>query len=518
MKKHEKLCYYILTTVIMLTAIFLHTYKLATLPTSLNVDEAGLWYNVRCLLNWGIDQKGNSWPVLFANIWGEQSPAYTYLAFICCKIFGQSLFAIRLPAVINTTLTMVFGLLIVDKIFKNKKINLLYLGLFLITPYFTIISKMALDCNLMLGFSTVFLYCFLKSLETRNVKWYFVAGITCGLTFYTYALSYFMIPVFLIFSLVYLVIFKKITVKEVVMFFIPAFILGLPLLMVQLVNILGWEEFQLLGITFTKFDTVRNGEFAFSVSNIIFNLTCSLIYVFKGLNGSIYNVPCGYLLYPTSVFILFGIVFITRDFIKSLKTKEFKEINFVLFWAVSVVLVVSILNGGRDVYQQCAIYFAYLIFAIYAIIAFFEMIKHTNAKKAFAILLLITYFVSFAYWGHFYFVKYDEFASETKLMADVVPDELNELDGQTYFLKHYVYYQATYCIEPSEFNATDNKPFLYKNIIFNDYLLQDTLIDESCNYVIYYKDFEKIGYLDGYDFDVEQIGSYLFYKTKALKS
>jgi 4-amino-4-deoxy-L-arabinose transferase-like glycosyltransferase len=202
-------------------ATFLHIYKLTTLPVALNVDEAGLWYNVRCLLNWGIDQKGNSWPVLFANIWGEQSPAYAYLAFICCKIFGESLFAIRLPAVFNTLLVMIFGCLNVDKLFKSKKINLVYLCLFTITPYFTIISKMALDCNLMLGFSTVFLYCFLHSLETKNIKWYVITGIVCGLTFYTYALSYLMIPVFLVFSLVYLVAFKKVTLKEILAFFIP---------------------------------------------------------------------------------------------------------------------------------------------------------------------------------------------------------------------------------------------------------------------------------------------------------
>jgi 4-amino-4-deoxy-L-arabinose transferase-like glycosyltransferase len=153
------------------------------------------------LLNWGTDQKGNSWPILFANMWGEQSPGYAYLAFICCKIFGESLFAIRLPAVINTFLVLIFGYKTIDILFKNKKINLLFLVIYTITPYFTIISKMALDCNLMLGFSTMFLYFILKALDTRALKWYFATGIVAGLTFYTYALSYLMIPIFLIFTL-----------------------------------------------------------------------------------------------------------------------------------------------------------------------------------------------------------------------------------------------------------------------------------------------------------------------------
>ena len=513
MTKNKKL-YYIAISILGIFAIFLHIYRLTTLPTALNVDEAGLWYNVRCLLNWGIDQKENSWPVLFANIWGEQSPAYAYLAFISCKIFGESLFAIRLPAVLNSILVLVFGYLIVDNIFKNKKINLIYIVLYTVTPYFTIISKMALDCNLMLGFSTAFLYCFLKSLDTHNIKWYVVTGFVCGLTFYTYALSYLMIPVFLVLSLVYLIAFKKVTLKEILAFVAPAIVLGLPLLIVQMVNILGWEEFQILGVTFTRFETARNGEFSFSISNIVFNLTCSLIYIFKGLNGSIYNVPCGYLLYPTSVFIVLGFIFIIRDFVISIKTKEFKPQNFLLFWAVSILFVISLLSEGRDVYQQCAIYFTYIVFAIYAMLNFYQMLKSEKAKKIAVLLLAIVYFVSFAHFSYFYFVEYDKFASETKLMADIVPEELHELEGTTYFLKHYVYYQATYCVPPNEFKADDDHPFVYKDIIFNDYLFEDTAIDESCNYVIYYKDFEKMGYLDGYDFDVEQIGHYLFYKAK----
>ena len=54
---------------------------------------------------------------------------------------------------------------------------------------------------------------------------------------------------------------------------------------------------------------------------------------FQGL----WNVPCGYLLYPTSAFIVLGFVFMVRDFIKSVKQKEFKKLNFILFWVLSIL-------------------------------------------------------------------------------------------------------------------------------------------------------------------------------------
>lgn len=518
--KNHKISYYnILCFVICCFATFLHIYKLETLPTAINVDEAGLWYNVQCLLNWGIDQKGNSWPILLSNMWGEQSPMYTYLALICVKLFGNTLFAIRLPAVLNTFLVMIFGYKIVDLLFENKKTNLLFLCLVTITPYFTIISKMALDCNLMLGLSTIFLYCFLKALDTRNITWYVISGIVCGMTFWTYALSYLMIPLFLTLSLIYLFYIKKVTIKEIIVFFIPAFLLGLPLLIVQLINIFEWNEMTILGITFTNFEKSRHGDgqFSLNISNIIFNFCCAFCYIFNGFATnaykSIYSIQGGYLLYITSFFIISGIFLTVRDCMKSIKTKLYDNKVFLLFWMIAILSVLLTLNKSRDLYQQCAIYIAYIILATYAIFRFYKLITPKQLKIIFIVLLVIIYIVSFSQFLFFYFIEYDDFASETNLMATKVPNEIHKLNGTTYFLKHYVYYQATYCVPPDKFNANDEDPFVYNNIIFGAYL-EDITIETSCNYVVYYKDEKAIEILEEYDFEHKQVGDYIFFMAR----
>ena len=516
-ENNKNVSYYCIALFFVLLSVFLHLYKLDSIPHSLNVDEAGLWYNVKCLLNYGTDQKGNTWPILFANLWGEQSPAYIYLAFICCKIFGDTLFAIRLPSVINTLIIMIFGEKIVNLIFKDKRINLLFLILYTITPYFTIISKMALDCNLMLGFSTVFLYFFLKAVESNSTKYFLVSGIICGLTFYTYALSYLMIPLFLIFSLIYLFYFKKITIKNIMIFAIPAFILGLPLLMIQIINIFDLNEISVLMVTFPKFDTNRGGEFSCNIGNILFNLVLAIIFIFKALEKSIYNIPVGYLYYISSILILIGWGLTIKEFIISIKEKSFKYVNFMLFWAISIIITLLFLNKGRDLYQQCAIYISYMIFLINSFVHIFHKINNKKIARIIALVISVIYFVSFVLFLQFYFVQYDEFASETKLMAAEVPTEINELEGTTYFLKSYAYYQATYGVLPSEFRTEQTGPFVYNNIVFNFYFYPDTPVDTKCNYVIYYKDFDTMQYFNKDDFKISRIGDYLFYLSRTTQ-
>ena len=102
--------------------LFLHLYKLDGTISVINIDEAGLWYNVKCLINYGTDQQNNSYPLLFANFYGEQSAMYTYLAFIFVKLFGDTLFAIRLPAAIGSILIFIFGYKIINELYLNNNL------------------------------------------------------------------------------------------------------------------------------------------------------------------------------------------------------------------------------------------------------------------------------------------------------------------------------------------------------------------------------------------------------------
>ena len=87
-------------------------------------------------------------------------------------------------------------------------------------PYFILSQRMALDCNLMLGFSTMFLFFLLNAIDNEKWQSYLVAGIAGGLVFYTYAISYVTVPLFVAITGIYIIVKKKITFKNAVVFFI----------------------------------------------------------------------------------------------------------------------------------------------------------------------------------------------------------------------------------------------------------------------------------------------------------
>ena len=112
-------------------------------------------------------------------------------------------FIIRLPAALFGLILMTFGALTAHEVLGEKHPKAWFaFGLFyLICPYFTMAARFGLDCNLMLGMSTVFLYAMIRAVKGEGPLWYALAGLSGALTLYTYAVSYIPMALFLLFSL-----------------------------------------------------------------------------------------------------------------------------------------------------------------------------------------------------------------------------------------------------------------------------------------------------------------------------
>lgn len=183
---------------------------LMELPAGYHIDEAGMAYDAWCLAQYGVDRYLKSWPAYLTNFGGGQSSLYAFLCAFLFKIFGWHTFLVRVPAVLFSMLNVIFGFKIARKIYSRDSYLPYAVGaLLVICPYFILAGRFGLDCNLMLGMSTVFLYFFLKALENGMYKSYLVAGIMGGLVLYTYALTYIILPLFLVMSLLYCVRVKK---------------------------------------------------------------------------------------------------------------------------------------------------------------------------------------------------------------------------------------------------------------------------------------------------------------------
>lgn len=165
-------------------------------------------YDALSLSQYGVDRYLNRFPAYLINYGGGQSAMYAYLSAILIKIFGYSINIIRTPAVILRLLIFISGLFIM-KNENNKLKTFSFLFLLTISPYFIMQSRWGLDCNLMVGFLTISVCLLIQAITKNNIKLLFISGLLFGLTLYTYALSYIIVPILLFFYLRLPIIYKK---------------------------------------------------------------------------------------------------------------------------------------------------------------------------------------------------------------------------------------------------------------------------------------------------------------------
>ena len=263
---------------------------------------------------------------------------YVYLCVALFKIFGYHLSLVRLPAVLFSFFNLIFGILTALKIFpQNKTLPLFIGGLTVICPYFIMASRLGLDCNLMLGMSTIFLYCFIRAIESGQIRKYILAGLTGGLVLYTYSLSYIVLPVFLVLAVIYLIRVKEFSLKGWFSMAIPMGILAFPLILVQIVTIFDLAQFRLGCFTITKLESNRAaelGRFSYEGLSEVFDI----IFVGDVLN---YNTAPGYKnLYGLTIVLFFlGADIILRNFWISIRDKKPDFQAFPLLWLVSMLFL-----------------------------------------------------------------------------------------------------------------------------------------------------------------------------------
>ncbi len=97
--------------------MLLRFYLLGQTPAGLYADEASLGYNAYSLFKTGKDEYGMSYPILIRSFGVYAAPVYTYLLMLLLNFLELSVFTIRLPSAIFSTLTILFVFLNIIDIF-----------------------------------------------------------------------------------------------------------------------------------------------------------------------------------------------------------------------------------------------------------------------------------------------------------------------------------------------------------------------------------------------------------------
>lgn len=332
--------YKIILAIFLVLVFITRIYKFGEIPSFIQVDEAGAAYDAYCLAEYGIDRYQNSYPLYLINFGGGQSALYAYATIPFIKLLGANIVAYRLPELLFFLMGILVCYILINKV-KDKKTALLYAFLIIISPWNIEASRQGLDCNLL---APMFMLDLLLLINAKKNYQYIIAGISIGITLYTYCLSWLLIPTFLVVYIIYMLIIKKINFKQIILIGIPIAIFAIPLIYLLLLN-KGYASRTNFGIfTIPKLFSFRQGEI--SISNIFKYGEYSLKTIFCDQYGMyIVQIP---------LFII-GFIVGIKEFIKSIKTKEFNftgliTIVFAVLLICNILVTVGTLNRANILY------------------------------------------------------------------------------------------------------------------------------------------------------------------------
>lgn len=513
-----KLSYRTSFIILALFALLLRIWKLSDYPAGINVDEAGMAYDAFCLSNFGVDRFLNWHPLYLINYGGGQSAVYSYICALFIKFFGVSIFVLRIPAVLSGMSVLIFGGLI-SKITYGKKISILTVFLITICPYFITTSRFGLDCNLLLGFSMISLYCLIKAVQSQKISIYLLTGFMYGITIYTYSLSWIIIPIFLVLTLIYLIYTKNITLKQLMALCIPIFILALPLFSFIYINTYDKSSVITPFFTIPKLPNYRIGEMGsknFEASITAFRR------ILTTDDSQFFSFDSYYTLFEISIpLVLLGFFVVKRNCIDSIERRK-TDYTVIIFCYFIAALICAMLLVDSNIYRNNSIYFSLILFVAVAI---FHICQRFKYKKLVFYSLIALYSINFISFIQFYYSDkilenhpivwfsndyIDDIYSQIKnnsVECDVFIDDLN--------LTSYCYGLLEYEVDPNDFIAQGNnawtQDFNYNNLHF--YLPDDPAeirldaIYVVCTYNNYNTNFDSL------NFDMVTHGYFNIYYT-----
>lgn len=363
-----------------------------------NCDEAMTAINAKAIADTGKDIYGTSFPVYF-NAWQYtgQSAMLTYIMAICIQLFGASTISVRLPLLIISIISLFVMYDFCKRIFKNSNISLVILALLAICPWHIMQSKWSLDCNLFPHFMLMSVY--LLYIGLSNKKILYISMLMFALTMYTYGLSIYVVPLFLIALAVYLIINKKVTVKDLIICILIYIAVSMPIILMYIVNFFRLEDIQIGPITIQYFkNAVRTNDMLLFSNNILQTLVHNINNLIKIIFIQYDKLPWNGIeefgtIYSFSlIFFIIGLIYLIK------KNSDFNNTSS---YIIKIWLIASIILGLNisdvNINRLNIIWYPMLILTGYGIYKVCASVK--NDKKIIYMIALIycILFISFNY-------------------------------------------------------------------------------------------------------------------------
>jgi len=197
--------------VIAAVAIFVRFYRFWEIPFGLNQDEASIGYDSFVIGNFGRDRNGYRFPVYPIGFGNGHGPLYTYLSIPAIRIFGLSIFSVRITNVILSCIAAVVSYFLIKRLTESRVAALIGFGMMAVAPTLIISARWALDGCPPPSLMIIALYMFVRSIDSQKTVSFALTAAFFALVCYSYGPAAVLVVVFLPVSCIYLLYHKKIT-------------------------------------------------------------------------------------------------------------------------------------------------------------------------------------------------------------------------------------------------------------------------------------------------------------------
>lgn len=470
---------------ILLSFLISHLYLLGENAYGLNADEMGLGYDAWTLANFGTDRWGTSWPVYILNHGNGSSILYT----ICCipfvAIWGVNAITIRIPMVLFGVLFLFVGSIYIYRKYQSWKSVIVFGVLCSILPYFIVAFRIGLDCNVAIVMLLILLVMVNRAIRKANKSSWVLLGIAIGISLYSYALMWIVVPgvVCILFSI--LIYERKVRMRELICVMTPIIFIAVPLVLFNVVNIFGLNSICFGPITIPRIENYRSG--ILGVHSVIERVPEIFDSIFSD-GGTVYGAikPVWWIMLP---FGLVGLIHCVHRCVINIKQKVWdNSISIVVSFVV--IMVVALMLDTVCTYRINMIFLPIIMFIVDGIVLAMDN-KWGGRRIVLCMSAIILIAESFRF-GQTYWINIETPEISYYELDEVASfiDKINEDDDREVYIATkdgwwiYAYYLEAYHISPIDFITYGSRQN-FKNIHFdiNDDLERDNIyiIDNRWN-------------------------------------
>lgn len=391
--------------IIIFISLIIRLWQYGIIPGGMNQDGAMAAVDAKALAEYGTDRYGMHMPVHFT-AWGDSQMnvlmSYCMIPFF--KIFGMSVITARLPILIVSMAGLIALYFVVRRLFGVRAAQIVLI-LASCNPWHFIQSRWALEANMFPHMFIIGLMFLLIGLEKKR-RYVYLSMIFFALCMYSYGISFYTVPVFLLVVCIYILAKNVLKWSEVLISAGIYFFVSWPIYLTMMINAFKWNTIETPFCTMPYFpESRRSQDILFfaedKFAQLIKNLH-SLVRIFIRGDRLLWNTIEGFGVINICFvpFIFLGIYYVTHILRnESDAIKKTGYVSILTFFGIGILA--GIITKEVNVNRINIIHYSLIILAGIGI--FFVYKNHKKLSYVFlpmyltlTILFLNTYFTSYA--------------------------------------------------------------------------------------------------------------------------